>query len=380
MLVPLQFPLAAQEESVTGDSLPEAAVTETNGGSSPEMSLSGPPADEASVETPKPEEVETGGSGETIPEIPEIKTVPKGFFSFFSLSLGTSVLFFPESDELRSDPMPVLPSPHITLGFPITILGDTELSVETSLDVYMTHYAYSSNLQRPVPAAIENRSSFVIGPMAGLHFQGKTGIGPMLFARYFLGVTFDLRIILIAEDLNESDMAKASNHTELTNEYFWNEARWIFPSAGVGIDFKISPRLSFGVDGRVWVPLYRWLTNEDLSGLDGWRFGVGFRITFLNETPDKIISRDIGRIKKKYAVDQNDYAFILYHLSKNPPTHGIEPSRLADEIAKTYKHSGLYGDERANISSGKIVDMFTDVPAVEKDYSYDPMGNVIHKK
>jgi hypothetical protein len=311
---------------------------------------------------------------------PETETVPKGFFSYFSLSLGTAILFFPESDELKSDPMPILPSPHIALGFPFLFFGGTAISAEASLDIYMTHYAYNEVLQRPVPAAIENRSSFVIGPMFGLQFQGKTGIGPMIFARYFFGITFDLRIILIAEDLNESDLAKASNHTELTNEYFWSEARWIFPSAGVGIDFKISPRLSFGVDGRVWVPLYRWLTNEDLSGLDGWRFGVGFRVTFLNEPPDKTISRDIDRIKKKYAVDQNDYAFILYHLGKNPPIHGIEPSRLADEIAKAYRHSGLYREERAGISSGKIIDMFTDVPAIEQDYSYDPMGNAIRKK
>jgi hypothetical protein len=318
--------------------------------------------------------------GEPHEEMPNTGDAAKGFFSYFSLSLGMSVLFFPESDTLYSDPMPILPSPHISLGFPFVILGGTALSVETSLDVYMTHYAYSTSLQRPVPAAIENRSSFVIGPMAGFQLQGKTGIGPVLFVRYFLGLTFDLRIILLAEDLNESDLAKASNHTQLTSEYFWSEGRWVFPSVGAGIDFKISPGLSFGVDGWVWFPVYKSQTNEDLPGLDGWRFGLGFRITFLSETPDNIISRDIDRIKKEYAVEENDYAFILYHLNKNPPLHGIEPAWLAEEIAKTYRHSGLYKEERAGITSGKIVRMFTDVPAIDKDFSYDPMGNVIRKK
>jgi hypothetical protein len=308
---------------------------------------------------------------------PVIEAVPKGFFSFFSFSLGTAVVVFPESDELKSDPMPILPSPHIALGFPIMSPGSTTFGLEMSLDLYWTHYAYSEVLQRPVPAAIENRSSMVIGPILGLQFQGKTGIGPVVFARYFLGASVDLRIVLIAEDLNERDLAKASNETELTHDYFWDEYRWIFPFAGVGIDFKISPGLSFGIDGRVWVPLSLWRKSEEVSGFDGWRFGIGFRITFLNETHDKTIGRDIDRIKKKYAVDQNDYAFILYHLSKNPPFYGIEPSRLADEIAKAYRHSGLYREARAGISSGKVVDMFTDVPTVEKDYSYDPMGNVI---
>jgi hypothetical protein len=341
-------PLAAQEDSAAGELAAEAPPSENTAG---EPSL----------------------------EMPNAGDDAKGFFSYFSLSFGMSVLFFPESDNLNSDPMPILPSPHLSLGFPFAILGTTALSVETSLDVYMTHYAYSTSLQRPVPAAIENRSSLVIGPMTGFQLQGKTGIGPILFVRYFLGLNFDLRIILIAEDLNENDLEKASNHTQLTSEYFWSKGRWFFPFAGAGIDFKTSPGLSFGLDGRVWFPVYKSQTNEDLPGLDGWRFGVGFRVTFLNETPDKIISRDIDRIKKEYAVEENDYAFILYHLNKNPPLRGIEPARLAEDIAKTYKHSGLYKEERAGITSEKITGMFTDVPAIDKDFSYDAMANMIRK-
>ena len=315
-----------------------------------------------------------------VPETAGIEAVPKGFFSYFSFSLGTTVLFFPESDALKSDPMPVLPSPHIALGFPFAFPGNTVFSAELSLDLYWTHYTYNSVLQRPVPAAIENRSSLVIGPVVGLQVQGKTEIVPVVVLRYLLGLAFDLRIVLIAEDLNESDLSKASSDTELTNDYFRDEGRWFFPFAGAGIDFKLSPGLSFGLSGRVWVPFYRWQTDEGLSGLDGWRFGADFRITFLPETPDKVIKRDIGKIKKKYAVERNDYAFVLYHLSKNPPLYGIEPSRLADEIVKTYKHSGLYREDRAGISSGLIVDMFTDIPAIDKDYRYDPMGNVIRRR
>jgi hypothetical protein len=357
LLALTQFPLVAQEAA--------------NG-----------PSSEAAAEQTENEaaELENSGLGEDVSETPATKAVSKGFFSFFSFSLGTSVLFFPESDALRSDPMPVLPSPHLELGFPFVFWGSTVFSVETSLDIYLTHYTYSSILQKPVPAAIENRSSLVIGPILGLQFQGKTGIGPLVSLRYFFGAAFDLRIVLIAEDLNDSDMAKASENTELTSEYFWHENRWIFPTAGVGLDFKIAPAFSFGIDGRVWVPLSQLSSGEDQSGLDGWRFGIGFHVTFMNETPDKNIGRDIDRIKKKYAVIENDYAFILYHLSKNPPLHGIEPARLADVIAKTYKHSSLYRNERAGISAGKIIDMFTDVVAVDKDYSYDPMGDVIRRK
>jgi hypothetical protein len=357
----LCFPLAAQEGQVD-DEVAGKLVAPEGEVAVPGEGVSGNISDEDDSET----------SG--------IEDVPKGFFSYFSLSLGTAVLFFPESDVLVSDPMPVLPSPHIALGFPFAFPGDTVFSVETTLDLYWTHYAYSTVLQRPVPAAIENRSSLVIGPFLGLQVQGKTGIGPVVGLRYFLGAAFDLRIVLIAEDLNDADLAKASNDTELTNDYFWNEGRWLFPFAGAGVDFKISPGISFGIAGRVWIPFYRWQTNENLSGLDGWRFGVDFHVTFLNETPDKTIRRDIEKIKKKYAVDRNDYAFVLYHLSKNPPIYGIEPLRLADEIAKTYRHSGLYREDRAGISSGRIIDMFTDVPAVDKDYSYDPMGNVISRK
>jgi hypothetical protein len=368
LLALVQFPLVAQEEPVAGDALPESVV---------EASDSGAVSNGVSENVQPPE---TDMSEGDIPETPKISAVPKSFFSFFSLSLGMSVLFFPESDELRSDPMPVLPSPHLALGFPFVFLGSTVFSLEASLDVYMTHYTYNAILQKPVPAAIENRSSLVIGPMAGLHFQGKTGIGPMVSVRYFLGAAFDLRIILIAEDLNEGDLALASANTERTKEYFSDEGRRIFPTAGIGVDFKTAPTFSFGIDGRVWVPLEKLTSGENQSGLDDWRFGLGLHITFLNETPDKVISKGIDRIKKKYAVEENDYAFILYHLSQNPPVYGIEPVRLADVIAKTYRHSGLYTEERAGISSGKIIDMITDVPSAGNDYSYDPMGNVIRKK
>jgi hypothetical protein len=35
-----------------------------------------------------------------------------------------------------------------------------------------------------------------------------------------------------------------------------------------------------GLDGRVWFPLYRLWTAEDLSPMEGWRFGVGFTASF----------------------------------------------------------------------------------------------------
>jgi hypothetical protein len=337
-------------------------------------------AQDVAGEPPRVTEAENGVSEEGASETAGTKARSQSFFSLFSLSLGVSVLFFPESDGLRSDPMPVLPSAHVALDYPFAFLGSSAFSAGLSLDGYLTHYRYNHTLKKAVPAAIENRESLVIGPVVSVRLQGKTGIGPVFFARYYLGMAFDLRIVLIAEDLNEVDLASASDSTELTRNYFWGENRWIFPTAGIGFDFKTAPAFSFGIDGQVWMPLNGLQSGAGQTNFDDWRFGVGFRITFMSETPDKIINRDLNRIKEKYAITDNSYAFILYHLSKNPPLYGIEPARLADVIAKTYRHSGLYAEERAVISAGKIIDMFTDVPSLEKNYSYDPAGDVIRKK
>jgi hypothetical protein len=193
---------------------------------------------------------------------------------------GTLMIFPEENGPNRGGPTPLLPSPGAAFAY--RIWGPLE--VELSLDLYFTHYGYDWELDRPVPIEIENRSAFVLGALTGLQLGLRFPLGEKGRLRLYLGPAVDLRLVLIAADLNEADLGKddplgAPMQTNAVRDYFWSEARWFLPFAGAGFDFLVNERFFFGIDFRVWFPVYRYWTGEDLPPLEGWRFGPAFRIT-----------------------------------------------------------------------------------------------------
>ena len=216
--------------------------------------------------------------------------------------------------------------------------------------------------------------------MAGIHLQGKSEFAHFLSLRYSFGIAFDFRFVTAAMDINESDLVDVELDTALIKEYFWSGNRFVFPTAGLGFDFRTSPRMSFGIEARVWMPVYRWQTGEDLPPLEGWRFGACFRATFLHETPDSKIDTELDRIKIRFQTVRNDYAFLLHYLINHSPPSGISPEELSAAVIKTYRHSRLYSDARRGISPPLVVNMFADVPAAAAVFDYDPLGAVIKRK
>jgi hypothetical protein len=186
-----------------------------------------------------------------------------------------SVLFFSEDNGLHSDPMPVLPSLGAGISYPFT----DNFRAELSLDFYYTHYGYDYDLDRAVPYAIENRSAQVIGSLLALQAAWYFNVSSLLTIRAYGGPAADLRIVLLAEDLNEPDMDDATRQTDSVRNYFWSQGRWFMPVVGAGLDFALNERFKIGVDMRVWTPIYRLWTGEDLPAIEGWRFGPGIRLT-----------------------------------------------------------------------------------------------------
>jgi len=85
----------------------------------------------------------------------------------------------------------------------------------------------------------------------------------------------------------------ASLQTEAIRKYFWSDSRWFFPVFGAGMDFPINENFLLGFDLRTWFPVYRLWTDKDLPAIDGWRFGVGIRLTPRKKpTPPKEIVPD----------------------------------------------------------------------------------------
>jgi len=202
------------------------------------------------------------------------------FADRFRWSLGGNILYFPEDNGNYGDPSPILPS----FGAAASIQINGMFWLELTEDLYFTHYAYNYTLNRAVPAAIENRSAFVFGFLTGIHALGRFPLGNNVDLRAFGGPAADLRIIALASNLHPDDFSgkpetDAQIQTDSIHEYFWSKGRWFMPVAGMGVDFAINEKFLLGFDIRAWFPIYRLFNDEDLPPIEGWRFGVGIRIS-----------------------------------------------------------------------------------------------------
>ena len=121
---------------------------------------------------------------------------------------------------------------------------------------------------------------FTAGLQASARFNAYRGIT----IRAYGGPAVDLRIVGRAGGLHEDDFTgkletDAQMQTEAIRKYFWSRGRWFLPVIGGGVDIPVNELFLLGFDMRMWFPVYRLWTQEDIPGIDGWRFGLGLRIT-----------------------------------------------------------------------------------------------------
>jgi hypothetical protein len=211
----------------------------------------------------------------------------QSFFRNLDWSIRGTLLFFPDKNGNQAAPMPILPSLGGAASYSISNL----LAFEVSLDLYTNTYDYDITLNRAIPANQEFRSAYVIGPILGLQpvFRFHPGLGKYTIRAYG-GLGFDFRIILRAPGLgdDEDHTNNGVPGTGLTlgearkeiSSYFWGSGRFIFPFIGGGMDFPLMEGIDLGFDLRIWMPVWRAWTGEDLPFIEGFRFGVGFRLGF----------------------------------------------------------------------------------------------------
>ena len=191
-----------------------------------------------------------------------------------------SIFYFAADNGTDADPPAIIPSAGFSLAMQIMPF----LRIEFTEDIYFTNYEYNSALGYPMACNPENRSAFVMGFVTGVQAVGVFSFGNYA-VRVYGGPAADIRIVTLAFGLNhpadytgiiETD---AQLQTDAISSYFWSSGRWFMPAAGVGFDFPLNEKYLLGFDLRTWFPIYRLWTNEEIPFIDGWRFGVGFRIT-----------------------------------------------------------------------------------------------------
>ena len=203
------------------------------------------------------------------------------FWDDIHWSYRSGLLFFSADNGPGADPAPILPSG----GFSAAWQFWGPLRLELTEDIYFANYEYNTALGYAMACNSENRSAFVMGFLSGIQLTGVFPIGENAAVRVFGGPVADFRLVVLAFGLNhpgdftgniETD---AGLQTDAIRDYFWNNGRWIFPVLGAGMDFPINEKFLLGFDMRLWFPFYRLWTDKALPAADGWRFGIGLRIT-----------------------------------------------------------------------------------------------------
>jgi hypothetical protein len=260
-----------------------------------------------------------------------------------------SIFYFAADNGVDSDPAPIIPS----AGFSITLDINRNFRLEFTEDIYFTNYEYNSILGYPMACNPENRSAFVLGFLTGLQLTGFIPLGENgMGLRIFGGPAIDIRLVTLAFGLNhpadftgdiETD---AQMQTDAIREYFWSDARWFYPVAGIGMDFPINERFLVGFDFRCWFPLYRQWTDHELPAIDGWRFGAGFRITSRrsgerrNQTPEQVNQNIIFQpIVEQPVIEPIEYT--EEHFNELPDEYE-EYNEYIDNYEEEYDTDALY--------------------------------------
>jgi hypothetical protein len=231
--------------------------------------------------------------------IPLVYINAESFRDNLSWAVNGSLLYFPTDNGVDSDPSAIIPS----LGFSIGWRFWGPLKLEFTEDIYFTNYEYNAKRGYPMACNPENRSAFVLGFVTGLQLTGLFPIGDNGIAlRVFGGPVADLRVVILALGLNHpADFTGEIEtdpklQTEAIRNYFWSNGRWFMPVIGTGMDFPINEKFMLGFDLRIWIPVYRFMSNEKSPDIDGWRFGLGFRISPRRKPvipPDELLDQEL---------------------------------------------------------------------------------------
>jgi len=203
------------------------------------------------------------------------------FWDDISWSTRGSILYFAANNGSGADPAPILPSLGVSAEWRLF----SPLRLELTEDIYFTNYEYNTAIGYAMACNPENRSAFVMGFITGVQVTGFFPVNNKgIDLRVYGGPSADIRLVVQAFGLHPDDFTgdietDARMQTNAIRKYFWSSGRWFFPVVGAGMDFPVNEKYLLGFDLRTWFPIYRLWTDNNLPAIDGWRFGIGVRLT-----------------------------------------------------------------------------------------------------
>jgi len=156
---------------------------------------------------------------------------------------------------LSSAPSPLAAFLGTEYRYPLPIKMPIDFA--PSVSIYGVQYLWGND--RPLPAEIENRTSYVGSLFLDMpflyhielnRFMLSFGAGPGILARYgFLESGVPSDAINPGETLNAGEQVKA------INEYFWQSGRWLYPTLQTGVRYQLDTGWGAGLTLRVAFPM-----------------------------------------------------------------------------------------------------------------------------
>ena len=156
-----------------------------------------------------------------------------------------------------------------------------KIDFSPSLSLYGVQYLWGND--RPLPAEIENRTSYVGSLFLDLpflyqynlnRFTISAGAGPGILARYgFLESGVPSNAINPGETLNAGEQVKA------INEYFWQSGRWFYPTLQTGVRYQLDTGWGAGLTLRVAFPMANLWSTPTVPFVDSMMFIAALVIT-----------------------------------------------------------------------------------------------------
>jgi hypothetical protein len=193
---------------------------------------------------------------------------------------GDAVIHTDEG-KIIADPNPLVFPFDFSVGFLVAGNNFLDIYVLPSLAIYWTNYIWDDEVERPLPAAIENRSEFVMGFFTGVDAEIQLPIGKSFLFFADVGFAADMRLVMFAADINENDKEEISDDVDKVKDYFWDFAslRPFYFHAALGVGMRHANDYSIAVNLNMWLPFVPPPRRDGDIALLGARFGLGVRLS-----------------------------------------------------------------------------------------------------
>lgn len=193
----------------------------------------------------------------------ENKTAQQSPFPIDFVMQFEPALYLNTESTLVSAPSPIVYP--ISIGF---LWPDrSTFAIQPTLSFFMMqHLLYED---KALPAEIENRTTTTLSFMLNIPVVFSLFLDNSQF-QFSGGLGVLMRFGLLSPGVKEADSGwsgTAGGDVEKINEYFWNDMRWLYATAGVSWLYNLTPQLRAGPTINVYLPVGGLISDQSAQAM-----------------------------------------------------------------------------------------------------------------